>query len=108
MKRYLALVQPIVPQLFPVQAWDTIYHFNERRKMKNYTNLIKLFKSGNFSIIYTDNGCCSVYKGTIDTNSNFEKETAVYEFDCENDGYLPKEVELLAWALHEFSLWLRE
>ena len=25
MKRYLALVQPIVPQLFPVQAWDTIY-----------------------------------------------------------------------------------
>lgn len=61
--------------------------------------IIELLKSGNFTIAYHDNGVCSLYK---DKYTNYDKiydEKPVLEIDCEFDGYLPKEVELLIKAL---------
>lgn len=62
--------------------------------------LIELFKSGDFTIHYNDNGCCSVYKGRFkDYFSKPEDIESVAEFGCDFNGYLPREVALLVEAL---------
>jgi len=60
--------------------------------------VIELLKTGNFSIIYHDNGCGSLYKGHHTTDSVSEKEIEpVYEF--EPDGYYTSDVDFLVKAL---------
>lgn len=61
-------------------------------------DLVQLFKSGDFTIAYHDNGVASVYKGK---HKNYDSlpEKEVHQFDCDTDGYLPKEVKLLTEAL---------
>jgi len=67
--------------------------------------LIELFKSGNFTIVYWDNTVPSIYKGKWDINQESEKddyeEMNKHEVDFNDwgDGYCPKIVELLAEAL---------
>lgn len=61
--------------------------------------IIKLLKSGNFSIIYTDNGSCSIYEGKYTTDDKPEDLEPVASFDCDFHGYLPGEVALLVKAL---------
>ena len=39
-----------------------------------HEDLIKLFKSGNFTIVYWDNESPSIYKGKWDINEEYEKE----------------------------------
>lgn len=63
--------------------------------------IIEALKTGNFSIIYTDNGSCTIYEGKVSTNTNWEKKNPkeIVSIDCDSYGYLPKEVELLVKAL---------
>ncbi len=66
--------------------------------MSKDTELIELFKSGDFTIAYHDNGHCCVYAGKWNYDDLPEKEEA--EFDTNDTyGYLPKIVELLTKAL---------
>lgn len=62
--------------------------------------IIKLFKSGNFSIIYTDYKTPIIYKGKktieeIEDGCDIDK----IEIDYYSDGYVPEIVELLVKAL---------
>lgn len=64
----------------------------------NEQTLIKLLQSGNFTIAYHDNQCCSLYKG----KHKYEDlpENSVYEFDdLGQSGYTPMVVEKLVKAL---------
>ena len=59
-----------------------------------------LLRSGNFTILYHDNGVCSLYKGHIDYDDVDDDTVAVHEFDdSESTGYLPPVVEELVKAL---------
>lgn len=66
--------------------------------MRNDRELIELIKSGDFTIVYHDNGCCDIYKGKYDDYDDVPLK-AVRTFDCEFDGYLPNEVMFLVQAL---------
>jgi hypothetical protein len=59
--------------------------------------IIKLLKSGDFTILYHDNDCCSLYKGHI-TYDDAEHIKEVHDFDGHR-GYTPSEVSLLVKAL---------
>ena len=62
--------------------------------------IIEILKSGNFSILYHDNGMCGLYKGKKTYNQLKEDEEAIAEFeDWTSNGYCPKIVELLTKAL---------
>lgn len=60
--------------------------------------IIELLKSGNFTLHYHDNGACDLYKG-IHKEILPNKEIASFSLGFNNEGYLPKEVELLVKAL---------
>jgi len=61
--------------------------------------IIELLKSGDFTILYHDNECCSLYKGRLKEYDDCPEE-ADHEFDDLNQaGYLPSVVELLVEAL---------
>lgn len=71
----------------------------------NQKQLIELLKSGDFTIMYWDNGEASVYKGKWNYNKEFKKDeykmmnkSLVYETNDEI-GYLPKIVDLLVKSL---------
>ncbi|MCP6727315.1 MAG: hypothetical protein KJI69_04900 [Patescibacteria group bacterium] len=66
-----------------------------------HEDLIKLFKSGNFTIVYWDNESPSIYKGKWDINEEYEKddykEMEKHEISIDmydNDGYIP---DIVAW-----------
>ena len=62
--------------------------------------LDKLLKTGNFTLIYWDNGSGALYKGRLDIGDIDEDTKAFAEFDSSNEkGYLPEIVELLVTAL---------
>ena len=63
--------------------------------------LIELFKTGNFTIIYWDNECPSLYEGkyTVDNIPEDVVDNKEIKFDDYEGGYCPKIVELLAKAL---------
>ena len=78
--------------------------------MKEYDaikkELIKLFKSGDFTIIYWDNGAPTIYKGKWNIDEECEKddykEMNKHEFDIDMynmNGYVPDIVDWLAEAL---------
>lgn len=64
----------------------------------NEKQLIKLLKTGNFTVLYHDNGSCGFYKGKFKYDDPKERKP-ILSCDCQFDGYLPKEVELLIKAL---------
>lgn len=68
----------------------------KQHERKKELEIIKLLKSGNFTLHYYDNDSCALYKGI---HKDQVPERAVIEFECESEGYLPKEVELLVKAL---------
>lgn len=61
--------------------------------------VLALLRSGNFTLLYHDNGSCTLYKG------KHVYEDATEDDECENfdtnqhEGYLPREVMLLVSAL---------
>jgi hypothetical protein len=60
--------------------------------------LLKLLKSGNFTVAYHDNGYCTIYKGRHEYEDLPDKE--VYEpDDLDEIGYAPAIVTLLVEAL---------
>lgn len=66
-------------------------------------NILKLLESGNFTIIYWDNGQCDLYRGKKRGVSEIgmdENAKPVAEFsDGNSDGYLPEIVSVLVEAL---------
>lgn len=60
--------------------------------------IIKLLRSGEFTIAYHDNGQCCLYKGKHSYAKLPKQEVAEY-FDHESMSYLPEIVELLCDAL---------
>lgn len=60
----------------------------------NNKKIIEVLKSGEFQLEYTDNGVCRLYGKDEDGNTE-----SLHCFDCDTDGYAPKEVILLAKAL---------
>ena len=60
--------------------------------------IIKLLRSGNFTIAYHDNGYCCLYKGKMEYD-NLPEEGEVAEFEGLGDGYIPIIVETLVNAL---------
>lgn len=71
----------------------------------NRKQIIKLLKSGNFTIIYWDNDEATLYKGKWDYNKEYEKDDYgkmnknEVKLEIEMDGYLPEIVKLLSEAL---------
>lgn len=66
--------------------------------MNNKEKLLKILKTGNFTIAYHDLGYCVIYKG----HHEYDKlpKIELFESDnCCNDGYIPEIVELLVEAL---------
>ena len=62
--------------------------------------VIELLRSGNFTIIYHDNQCCSLYKGHVKIDDIEEDAKTEFEFDdLGQDGYLPSVVQALVKAL---------
>lgn len=63
--------------------------------------IIKLLKSGNFTIIYWDNECPSLYEGkyTVENITEDIIDNKEIKFNNCEDGYIPKIVELLTIAL---------
>ena len=68
--------------------------------------IIKLFKSGKFTVIYWDNDAPYIYKGHWDKDEEFDRDEyktmnkKEFKFnDYGNNGYCPKIVELLVKAL---------
>lgn len=68
--------------------------------------LIKLFKSGNFTIVYWDNEEPTVYKGKWDIDKEYKKDEYkkmdknIVEIDLyDEDGYVPAIVVLLTESL---------
>ena len=58
--------------------------------------IIELMKSGDFSLMYHDNGYCTIHKGHIKYE---DSETGVIELPDKEFGYVPSEVVLLVKAL---------
>lgn len=71
----------------------------------NEKEVISLFRTGNFTIIYWDSGVPSVYKGHWDKRKEYDKDEYETmnksEIDIANfdDGYCPEIVRLLTRAL---------
>ena len=66
--------------------------------------IIKILKSGNFSIYYHDNGCASIYEGKYNFDEIQDEEWDKLQeekliFESEPDGYYTLDVELLVEAL---------
>ena len=59
---------------------------------------LQLLRSGHFTIVYHDNGQCTLYKGKYEYGSLPEEGVADYR-DYDGDGYLPPIVQLLVDAL---------
>lgn len=66
---------------------------------KNAKELIKLLKSGDFTIAYHDNGVCSVYKGRHQYDDLPEKEDWEFDMNDNYNGYAPAIVCYLIQAL---------
>lgn len=65
--------------------------------MRDMNKIIKLLKSGDFTIAYHDNGSPYLYKGKHEYDDLPEKE--LYQFDDGHDGYIPEVVYMLVKAL---------
>lgn len=72
-------------EVLPKEEWDP-------------TSYISLIKTGEFTIIYTNQGECSLYEGHRDVDTMDPELEPVYEFSAQ-DGYLPEVVQVLAAAL---------
>jgi len=59
--------------------------------------IIKLLKSGNFTIAYHDNGEASIYRGHYEYEELPEKE--LYSAEDFFNGYIPEVVEMLVNVL---------
>ena len=59
--------------------------------------IIKLLRSGNFTLTYHDNGACDIYKGHVEYEKLPKKSLATFA-GC-SDGYIPDEVAILVEAL---------
>lgn len=66
--------------------------------MTQKKELIELFKSGDFTIAYHDNGHCCVYAGKWNYDDLPEKEEAEFDYS-DAEGYCPTIVSLLTKAL---------
>lgn len=64
--------------------------------------IIELLQSEDFSIVYTDNGCCSLFKGKKINLDNIKNEL-ICDFEGDGDGYTPAIVEYLVKALNGTS-----
>lgn len=73
--------------------------------MKEREKILKLLKSGKFTIVYWDSGEATLYKGKWDYNKEFEKDEyekmnkSIVEFQDFSTGYCPTIVCLLTEAL---------
>ena len=74
--------------------------------MRTDTKLIKLFKSGDFTIVYWDSEEPTIYKGKWDIHKEFERDEyitmnkSLIDFPQYNMvGYIPDVVKLLVKAL---------
>lgn len=67
--------------------------------MKNEKEIIKLLKTGNFTIAYHDSSYCQLYKGKFDYE-NLPEDGGDYDFEGEYDGYIPEIVYVLVKALN--------
>ncbi len=72
----------------------------------NQEEVVKLFKSGNFTIAYWDNEAPTIYKGHWNIRDEYEKddykELEKHEIDIDmfgGSGYVPEIVDWLAKAL---------
>lgn len=72
---------------------------NKKKLVSEYKDLSNLLKSGKFTLAYHDNGRCTIHKGLFPDYEETTEETQIAEFDCEDDGYAPYIVILLASAL---------
>lgn len=63
------------------------------------SEIIKLLRSGNFTIAYHDSDYCCLYKGKMAYEELSEKNSKEINFDGMSDGYIPIEVEYLVEAL---------
>lgn len=62
--------------------------------------LVKLLRSGDFTIAYHDSGDYAIYNGQYDSYDELpELAHAVYQDESSGDGYVPSEVDLLTVAL---------
>ena len=61
--------------------------------------IIKLLKTGNFTIAYHDNGYCCLYKGKHEYDDLPEKEDYSFDMNDNFSGYAPAIVCHLAEAL---------
>ena len=59
--------------------------------------VIKIMKTGDFTIAYHDNGCAELYKGRYEYDDL--PENSEYAFDPNHDGYIPEVVFCLVKAL---------
>lgn len=73
---------------------QTVLNFKEYMK---HEEIIKLLKSGDFTIAYHDRDGCSLYKGRHEYKNLPEKEVKIEDVD--GNGYTPYIVELLIEAL---------
>lgn len=64
----------------------------------NGKEIKNILKSGEFTIIYTDNGECQLYKGFFDLD-DIDQHKPVHEFDDMQNGYTPGVVKFLVMAL---------
>lgn len=65
----------------------------------NKQSIIKILKSGNFTLAYHDNGYCDLYKGRYEYDELPEDENSIAEFEGMEEGYIPAEVLYLIEAL---------
>lgn len=75
-----------------------IYDYYKPTIMKD-KEIIELMKTGEFTLAYHDNGSCSLYKGKFSFDDDNDEVESLHEFDCDFEGYLPKEVALLVKSL---------
>lgn len=69
-------------------------------KSPQVKKILELLRSGNFSVVYTDNGECSLYDQKGITTANSSLYHSIHEFDnSEQNGYEPYIVTLLVTAL---------
>ncbi len=66
--------------------------------MATSEKILKLLKSGDFTIAYHDNGYCCLYEGRHEYDKLPKKEFQGF-YDDDGDGYLPPIVHLLVTAL---------
>lgn len=73
--------------------------------MASSSNIIKLLKSGDFTIIYWDSDCPTLYKGKWDKDKEYDRDDyetlnkAEVPFEDWSNGYTPAIVSLLVKAL---------